>query len=584
MNAVNLPRPFASKWKPSRALIHTIIFLSVVLIVCVLPLVQSFLLKNLAPSEYGLIKGKGVDFELTYKELLFFATVVFALWMLSASLRLVKRRTLRILLSSIAVFYLFVVGVAILIDVIYYFIFAYRMTFSSVQTMLNTNSNEAGEFMEKYINSTGIVAIIVFVFVCAFIIYKRHWFAQFISTTAFFRTTFLLSALGATDFYQFAHSRGNGLHNVRYWDITIGEYNEYREFNRQLQAEKSGIGASKEYNDFYSQDTVQKTIVLVISESMNKGHMSLYGYPRTTTPHLDANRNIFNFKNCVTPAVLTIEAVPKLFFNGYLEKKINLVALLNKLGYETSWISNQSGWGKTDGPIVLLSEVCKQTFFTDSLADDDKSNASLHYDDEVLKTFDHLMSTPSKKSRFIVLHLMGCHFDYEKRYPVGRGVFTTKPPAKTAVNSVKVHAEINQYDNAVLYHDSVVDQVLTIFHKYGAGTNSGLLFVADHGEELYEYRNHSGHSFPPNRSTAEVPFFASFSPKFLETYPAIHQTLKQRSNTAYNTEDNFYTLLHLLNINSRKHHKLISRNAFFSGDYDSTRTRLVMGCDYSQLR
>jgi heptose-I-phosphate ethanolaminephosphotransferase len=404
----------------------------------------------------------------------------------------------------------------------------------------------------------------------------------FFSTPSFFCTTFVLSALGAAHFSQLSHSRGNGLHNVRYWDITIGEYNEYREFNRKIAAEKNSLGLSKEYNHFYKGDTVNKTLVLVISESLSKQHLSLYGYSRKTTPRLDTSV-IYKFNNCVTPAVLTIEAVPKLFFNGYFEKKINLIALLNKLGYETYWISNQSGWGKSDGPIVLLSEVCKRTFFTDSLSDDDKANASLHYDEEVLKTFDRIMREPSEKSRFIVLHLMGCHFDYEKRYPPGRNHFTSVPPAKTAVSNQRIHSEINLYDNAVLYHDSVVSRALGIFDQHARSQNAAFLFVADHGEELYEYRDHAGHSYPPNKCTAEIPFFASVSPRFAKTYPAVNHTLKTRANTPYNTENNFYTILHLLNINSLKHRQLIRKNGFFSPAYDSTRTRLVMGCDYSKM-
>ena len=52
------------------------------------------------------------------------------------------------------------------------------------------------------------------------------------------------------------------------------------------------------------------TLVLVIGESTNRQRMSLYGYPRATTPKLDAIRDQLQvFDNVVTPRPYTIEAL-----------------------------------------------------------------------------------------------------------------------------------------------------------------------------------------------------------------------------------------------------------------------------------
>jgi len=259
------------------------------------------------------------------------------------------------------------------------------------------------------------------------------------------------------------------------------------------------------------------------------------------------------------------------------------VTLLNKQGYETSWISNQSGWGKRDAGIVLLSGLCKNTVFMDGLSDDNKSNSSYHYDEDVLSHFSNALNTPGNNSKFIVLHLMGCHYEYEKRYPANRNVFTTPPPAKTAVSTEQTQTILNTYDNALLYHDSVVNQVIRIFSEYSRNKNAALVFLSDHGEELYENRNYAGHGYPPSRVTSEIPYFTLLSPEFKKNYPAIDQTMKSRTNTPYSTYNNFYTLVHLLNLNAKEHKSKILRNGFFSPYYDSTRTRLVMGIDYSTI-
>ncbi|WP_336145581.1 sulfatase-like hydrolase/transferase, partial [Klebsiella pneumoniae] len=50
------------------------------------------------------------------------------------------------------------------------------------------------------------------------------------------------------------------------------------------------------------------TLVLVIGESTNRQRMSLYGYPRNTTPELDKLRDqLAVFNNVITPRPYTIE-------------------------------------------------------------------------------------------------------------------------------------------------------------------------------------------------------------------------------------------------------------------------------------
>lgn len=571
------------KFKPDRALFQSLLILALVFIASSFSLVLGYLLKNFNPAEYGLIRGRKEDLEITYKEVLFFFSIAMALFVLSTAFRYIRKPRLKTVVISVALVYLVAASFMILADVIYYLVFAYRITFSSVQTVLNTNPEEVKGFVKLYYSPGKIIALLIFFAGVLLIVIRRHWFVRLFGTHSFFMISSLTTCIGTLDFIQMAHSKGNGLHNMRYWDIIIGDYNEYREFNRRLAAERNSHNLSKEYADFYKQDTLQKTLVFVISESLSRRHMSLYGYTRPTTPNLDTNTGIFKFNDCVTQAALTIEAVPGLFFSGYLSKRINLIALLNKLGYETSWISNQSGWGKGDRTIVLLSKLAGTRFFTDERADNDAANVSQHYDEEILPSFERLLRKPSRKSKFIVLHLMGCHFDYEKRFPSGKKFFNEPPPAKEAANTERSRNVLNAYDNAMRYHDSVINEVIKIFARDGRGKNSALVFLSDHGEELYDYRDHAGHGFPATRASSEIPYFTLLSPDFEKNYPRIPEVMKQRVNTPYSTENNFYTLLDLLNIRSKKYRSRILRKGFFNSAYDSTAPRFVKGIDYDKM-
>ncbi|MEO6304079.1 MAG: sulfatase-like hydrolase/transferase, partial [Bacteroidia bacterium] len=305
------------KFKPDKTFIQALLLLVSLFVISCLPLFLGFILKNADPEEYGLITGHKEDLEITYKEILFFATVVIACFLLSVAFRYVKNKLLKFVLIAFGSLYLFATCFIVLTDVIYYLIFTCRISFSAIQTILNTNPDEVTGFVKLYYSPGKIIAILLFVFFITMIIFKRAWFINLFSTRFFFISSLVLSIFGIIDFGQVSYSKSNGPHNVRYWDVVIGEYNEYKEFNRRLAAEKNNQNLSKEYDSFYEKDTLQKTLVFVISESLSKRHMSLYGYPRSTTPNLDTNKNIFKFNNCVSQSALTIEAVPGMFFNGY---------------------------------------------------------------------------------------------------------------------------------------------------------------------------------------------------------------------------------------------------------------------------
>src|SRR5690606_3352068 len=144
--------------------------------------------------------------------------------------------------------------------------------------------------------------------------------------------------------------------------------------------------------------------------------------------------------------------------------------------------------------------LCGETVFMDKFLDDDKSNLSRHYDDEILNHFEKALNEAApSSSHFIVLHLMACHFNYDKRYPKDRTAFTSAPPAKKAVSSKKTNDILNSYDNSMHYHDSVVNEILKLFSKHSLNKNAALVFLSDHGEELFENRDFSGHTYPPSR-------------------------------------------------------------------------------------
>ncbi|MBL7934069.1 MAG: hypothetical protein JNL60_19350, partial [Bacteroidia bacterium] len=61
---------------PNRPILKTLLFLITLFLVCSFSLFFGYLLKNLNPAEYGLIHGQKEDLEITYKEILFYGSMI----------------------------------------------------------------------------------------------------------------------------------------------------------------------------------------------------------------------------------------------------------------------------------------------------------------------------------------------------------------------------------------------------------------------------------------------------------------------------------------------------------------------------
>jgi len=89
------------------------------------------------------------------------------------------------------------------------------------------------------------------------------------------------------------------------------------------------------------------TLVLVISDSVNRQHLSLYGYPRPTTPKLEArsrqdSASFKVFRHAWSSDASTVASLNNLFHFGEPDSpsRQHLLALASAAGYQTWWISN----------------------------------------------------------------------------------------------------------------------------------------------------------------------------------------------------------------------------------------------------
>jgi lipid A ethanolaminephosphotransferase len=141
----------------------------------------------------------------------------------------------------------------------------------------------------------------------------------------------------------------------------------------------------------------------------------------------------------------------------------------------------------------------------------------------------------------IVLHQMGNHGPaYYKRYPQEFEAFT--PVCRSnQLDQCSQDAIINGYDNALLYTDYFLSQVIGFLKQQDDSFQTALLYLSDHGESLGELGLYL-HGFPyaiapeAQKHVAALMWFGS-------RFPVDRAGLQQRATSPYSHDYLFHTLL-----------------------------------------
>ncbi len=265
--------------------------------------------------------------------------------------------------------------------------------------------------------------------------------------------------------------------------------------------------------------------LLIIGESTTRNHMSLYGYPYDTTPHLAslaADPGALIFRNAYSNHTHTVPALSMALTerNQYNSIRaadaVSLIEIAKTAGYRTYWISNQARWGLYDTPITAIAVAADaQNFIYPA------SNSS--YDGRLA---DFLPNLSEDTRALIVLHLMGCHSGYDDRYPPEYAIKTVTDP------------EVNDYDSAIHYNDLVLSRLNEASQKYK--NFKGWIYFSDHGEDPDTHTSHESAQFTWPK--ARIPLIMQFTPDFISENPKIFETLAAHQNS-YWTNDLLYNLM-----------------------------------------
>lgn len=250
------------------------------------------------------------------------------------------------------------------------------------------------------------------------------------------------------------------------------------------------------------------TVVLVITDSINRDNMGLYGYGRDTTPRMrtdqrQAGDHMLVLSNAWSVDASTLPALRNLFAFGQpdIARPPHLLALARAAGYKVWWMSNHDD--------VAIEQQHARLADVVDFVNRTPGRASASLDGELLDCIQEALEDPAQR-KFIVVHLLGAHPHYRLRYPEGQNPFDDAPDAVDAQlskqgRSAWVRRFRQDYDAALLYHDFVVSETLQLTRNVGdAGGYRAWMYLSDHGQEVGHVSDRAGHS-PNTESGYRIP-------------------------------------------------------------------------------
>ena len=247
--------------------------------------------------------------------------------------------------------------------------------------------------------------------------------------------------------------------------------------------------------------------VIVIGESAVRGHLSLYGYNRDTTPELEKNINeLVVFRNVISAMPVTNFSLYYMLtfktLHDQLHPRATIMSVLDRAGYHIDAYSTQENFGENSVSALFAPWHPKyhENEFDGCLIDDVREALANRRDPTL-----------------IILHIMGSHITYRNRYPEEFNHFAEQKPEVSGQEINPLFQEnINTYDNTIRYTDYVLGSIIEQLRE--AGGRNMLFYFSDHGENvetsfLQNYRD------AEKRDSYEVPFLFWFSPEYREAYP-----------------------------------------------------------------
>ena len=234
--------------------------------------------------------------------------------------------------------------------------------------------------------------------------------------------------------------------------------------------------------------SARRNLFLIVSDALRADHMSVYGYPRETTPNL--SRLVASGQARVAPMVRAtcsesvcglLSLAASRYVHQFSGRMFLLQEVLARHGYRTEMIM---GGDHTHFYGLRESYGSVDSYF-------DASSAGQKYMNDDAVVLDRLSSMPAWDGRPVMIqfHLMSSHLlgTRQEQHAVFRPAANYFFPANRMENGMPSPKAINFYDNGVRQADAVVMGILERLRAKGYLDDALVAVTGDHGEGLGEH-------------------------------------------------------------------------------------------------
>lgn len=269
-----------------------------------------------------------------------------------------------------------------------------------------------------------------------------------------------------------------------------------------------------------------ETYVVILGESLNKHHMQMYGYPRDTTPRLQALLDageLHKFTNTYSNHTHTMPVLSLALTEAAQDSKkhfsesASIVEVFKAANFRTVWLTNQNLLGAWDNLVsIVANQSEKLVGINNSIG---RTTQTQRFDGDLIKPLIKELNRGGEKNKVIFVHLMGNHGSYCSRFPddfnAYKGTLDSSFFGKNIAENKTLEGTLNCYDNSVLYNDYVVSNIIKLV-KQKRGVSS-VFYIADHADDVISSLGHNSAKF--TYSMTQIPFLAWFSEGYRERYP-----------------------------------------------------------------
>ena len=268
------------------------------------------------------------------------------------------------------------------------------------------------------------------------------------------------------------------------------------------------------------------SLLLISVDTLRADHMGIYGYPRPTTPRIDAwfqGGQVFDAAYSTeantSPSVVSFLTglLPqshgvRLLYQKIPPGVITIADLLGDAGYQTAAVVSN---------LVLTAEAIgldARFDHYDDFVDEEEPRRQI-YERRASRTTDAAitwLSSGRERGRpsFLWVHYIDPHGPY--RPPPDRPAdFSHSKPIPIDIERIMRYQRepgvndgaeyVDLYDEEIAYTDREVGRLLTVYETLGMSGNSLVIFTADHGETMMAHERWFSHGFNVYEEIARVP-------------------------------------------------------------------------------